>query len=314
VCVSYWTWYDHDDPEADQDFLAHAVVLARGDNFPDALAGGPLAAYVQGPLLLTPPSALRAEVMAEIQRVLAPGGTVYLLGGTSSVSNAIRDQLEAAGYLTERLAGPNRYETAIAIADELPDTSNFFFATGTNYPDALAAGTAASALTYVSRFDSTIRPFALLLTNDDQMPTSTFNFADARGQQFGEWTLVPSGGWATRAVTDAFGQENIAVSFAGPNRYATATEIAEGIFTVDGVLVGAGVGLATGLNFPDALAATPMLAMFAQPLLLTHPDQLSAATRSFLQDHAGQGLYIDVFGGPTTVTPGVVTEALTVFD
>src|SRR5690242_17551229 len=41
---------------------ARAVVLARADNFPDALAGGPLAAAKGGPLLLTPSNALDPTV------------------------------------------------------------------------------------------------------------------------------------------------------------------------------------------------------------------------------------------------------------
>src|SRR5205807_1927545 len=49
---------------------ASAVVLARGDMFPDALAGVPLAAKVKGPLLLTDPKTLTPETGAEIRRVL----------------------------------------------------------------------------------------------------------------------------------------------------------------------------------------------------------------------------------------------------
>ena len=40
---------------------AKAVVLARSDTFPDALAGGPLAAKLGGPLLLTPPTGWAAS-------------------------------------------------------------------------------------------------------------------------------------------------------------------------------------------------------------------------------------------------------------
>src|SRR5918996_2751915 len=42
------------------DGAARAVVLARGDEFPDALSGVPLAAHTHAPLLITPPAALRA--------------------------------------------------------------------------------------------------------------------------------------------------------------------------------------------------------------------------------------------------------------
>jgi hypothetical protein len=317
VCVSYWTWYDHDDPGAPVTSKATAVVLARGDIFPDALAGGPLAAYTGGPLLLTTPSSLRPEVKSEIERVLAPGGLVYLLGGTNSLSNGIRDQLQQAGFQTKRLAGSDRYETAIAVAEEMPDTSNFFFATGGNFPDGLAAGNAASALSIWSHLDTdpATRPFALLLTNGDLMPTSTLSFATSRGNQFGTWTLVTAGGPADQAARNAFGTVNLSARLVGSNRYDTAAQIAEAVFASrdTGRLVGNGVGLATGLTFPDALSATASLAVFAEPSLLTSSNQLSSATGAFLASHAGDGAYLDVFGGTSAVSDAAVSAAEAAF-
>src|SRR5665213_796987 len=77
---------------------ATAVVLARADDFADELAGGPLAARFQGPLLLTPTSGLTDAVRLEIQRVLAVGHTVYLLGGTDAISANVGTSLQALGY------------------------------------------------------------------------------------------------------------------------------------------------------------------------------------------------------------------------
>jgi hypothetical protein len=316
ACVSFLTWWDHDDPDAPPWGKAQAVVLARGDLFPDALAGGPLAAYMEGPLLLTPPSSLRQAVLDEIERVLAPGGRIYLLGGPSSVSNDIRSLLDQKGYDTVRLAGSNRYETAIAIAEELPLTSNFFFATGQNFPDALSAGTAAAALSLGAKYDGNpdTRPFALLLTNDDQMPQQTFEFAIDRVLELEDWFFVTAGGWADRAAKSAFPPDTVDVTFAGSNRYETAAQIADVVFTdLNGVLVGDGVGLATGTNFPDALAANVLLALLAQPLLLTSPTQLSSATGAFLANHAGEGSVIFVFGGTSTVSNATVAQAHAAF-
>jgi hypothetical protein len=318
VCVSFWTWPNHDDPGVPPELKAKAVVLARGDVFPDALAGGPLAGHAEAPLLLTPPTDLLPAVKTEIQRVLAPGGQVYLLGGPTAVSNGIRDELQAAGFTTRRLAGANRFETAIAIAEELPDTSNFFFATGRNFPDALGAGTAAATLSLAFKLDDNpdTRPFALLLTDDREMPESTLVFVQVRHDQFGGSILVTAGGAADSAAVDAFGAANLAARFVGSNRYETATEIAEGVFTdSSGELVGAGAGLSTGLNFPDALSATATLAIFAEPLLLTQQTGLSTATRIFLENHAGEGEggFLDVFGGTTTLSNAIVNAAADAF-
>ncbi|MFD0637700.1 cell wall-binding repeat-containing protein [Catenulispora yoronensis] len=89
VAVSQALWADHADPAplAPKRY-ADSVVLARSDTFPDALAGVPLAAYRNGPLLLTDPATLTADTEAEIKRVLPPnaGKTVYLLGGDAAIS------------------------------------------------------------------------------------------------------------------------------------------------------------------------------------------------------------------------------------
>nr|WP_041540794.1 right-handed parallel beta-helix repeat-containing protein [Catenulispora acidiphila] len=71
-----------------KDGSANAVVLARGDQAPDALAGVPLAAHVHGPLLLTDPTTLDRTTSAEIARVTggpSPAKTVYILGGDAAV-------------------------------------------------------------------------------------------------------------------------------------------------------------------------------------------------------------------------------------
>src|SRR5258708_852696 len=90
---------------------AQAVVLTRGDTFPDALSGVPLAAKVHGPLLLTNPASLTAATAAEIQRVLGPGAgqPVYILGGTGAVSPAGHAQLVPDGYAVTPYQGANPY-------------------------------------------------------------------------------------------------------------------------------------------------------------------------------------------------------------
>ena len=87
---------------------AKAVVLASGEGFADALAGVPLAAYKQGPLLLTEPAGLTKTTEDEIKRVLPAGATVYVLGGQAAISSAVDSQLRADGYQVTRYAGADR--------------------------------------------------------------------------------------------------------------------------------------------------------------------------------------------------------------
>ncbi len=96
--------------------LAEYVVLSRNDDFPDSLTGSVLTGF--GPLLFTATASLTPQTRAEIDRVLASSGTIYLLGGTGAISTAVEGELTGAGYAVVRLAGPSRVETALAVADE----------------------------------------------------------------------------------------------------------------------------------------------------------------------------------------------------
>ncbi|PRX48663.1 putative cell wall binding repeat protein [Prauserella shujinwangii] len=323
VCTSYGTWWDHDEP-GEELLKADAVVLARGDNFPDALAGGPLAAYVNGPLLLNSPDRLLPEVKAEIQRVLAPGGKVFLLGGTGSLSAGVRSAITAMGYQTERIAGANRFETAIRIAERMPTTNLFFVTTGMNFPDALAAGEYAAQYTYYATHAPDLtdrRPIALLFTNDGRMPATTAQFADARASEHDRSLLMmTAGGAADRAVRATF-PPAVIESFVGANRFETAAVIARRLYTdpSSGELLAWGAGLANGMNFPDALGGTGLLMTYGDPLLLTRATTLDAPTRQFLQNHQRPSspddpAFLHVFGGTAVVSAGVADAALNAFD
>lgn len=69
------------------------VFVATGRNFPDGLAGGPVAALVPGPILLVGPNQLPSTVAAELQR-LAPD-TVYVIGGPGAVSDGVVGAMDA---------------------------------------------------------------------------------------------------------------------------------------------------------------------------------------------------------------------------
>ncbi|GAA1938037.1 cell wall-binding repeat-containing protein [Agromyces allii] len=116
------------------------VYLANGENFPDALAGAPLAGLEEGPVLLTPPTGLSPAAEAELLR-LHPA-KVVVLGGTPAVGAAVIDRVSAVTSATvERLAGVNRYATAVAVSKArfASGTPVVYLASGENFPDALAA-------------------------------------------------------------------------------------------------------------------------------------------------------------------------------
>ena len=260
---------------------AGAVVLARSDSYPDALSGAPLALAKNAPILLTSPTNLDAPVAAEIQRVLPAGGTVYLLGGTSALSSLVAQQLTVLGYNVSRIAGADRYGTSVAVAQAVGSVSTILLANGVNFPDALAASAATGNPGTV-----------ILLTNGSTLPTAISAFLSAHAVP-----MFAIGGPAASA-------DPAATPLVGADRYATAVAVAQQFFKAP-----TAAGLATGLNFPDALAAGPRLAHQGMPLLLTDPATLPASVSAYLTGAKSTLMKVEVFGGTAAVSAAVQQAA-----
>jgi len=274
--------------------VAQSVVLARGDAFPDALAGVPLAAKVQGPLLLTDPKALPQQTLNEIKRVLPGGGTIYVLGGTSAVSNDVALKLGQLGYHITRFGGTDRYSTALQIAQKgLGDPAKVMLATGLDYADALAAGPFAAGAAA-----SNGTPAAILLTNGKQMDPATAAYVAARAKNS---TATAPTVWAVGgpAVTAAKSLPGFVKGFSGADRYATDAQLVQ---AQSGVPF---VGVAVGTNFADALTGGAATAV-EKGALITIPSTLPPATAVLLSQLAATLQTVDVFGGQAVIPDGTV--------
>lgn len=110
------------------------VILARGDQYADALTGVSLAHKLEAPILLTTSNVLHEAAHAEIIRLEAK--EIVILGGTSAVSQGVEDMLKSLGLTVRRISGVNRYATAAAIAAEVaPEgTDTAVVAFGENFP------------------------------------------------------------------------------------------------------------------------------------------------------------------------------------
>jgi putative cell wall-binding protein len=265
---------------------ADAIVLARADGFADALAGGPLAAAKNGCLLLTPRDSLDSRALAEIQRVLPAGKDVYLLGGEGALGPGVATAVSGAGYNVIRLGGDTRFATALKIATDpqgLDTPATIFLATGTNFPDALGAGPAAAT-----------RDAAILLSNDSTLSDDVAAFFQSHPGE----TVFAVGGPAAAAMPAA-------TPVVGTNRYDTSVQLAQMFF--DGPST---VGVASGVNFPDALAGGAAMARGEFPMLLTDPASLPDEVAAYLQDTAPFEAWL--FGGPSAVSDDVAGQIGTI--
>lgn len=256
---------------------ANAVVLARSDDYPDALVGAPLAVAKNAPLLLTTGTSLPSATKAEIQRVLAAGKTVYVLGGTLAVPASIETELTGMGYLVTRYSGADRFATAVKVADALGDPPTVLLATGTNFPDALSAGVAAVKTGGV-----------VLLTNGSTTPPETSAYLSAH-----PGTVYAVGGPAATADPSA-------TAIVGTDRYATAVDVATTFFSAPTT-----IGFATGLSFPDALSGGALLGRAPGPLLLVSTSSVPTSVTSYLGGVKASITKAYLFGGTSTVTADV---------
>jgi putative cell wall-binding protein len=104
------------------------ALVANGYTFPDALAGGAVAAGAALPTITTDPDSLST---AAAQTLTALGiKQVYILGGTDAVTQAVQNQISGMGITTNRLAGPTRTATALAIANFAAQNLGFTAAGG----------------------------------------------------------------------------------------------------------------------------------------------------------------------------------------
>ena len=122
------------------------AVLTTGANFPDGVSAAPVAAALNGPVLLTRPTSLSSEGSDTLRR-LAPS-RLLIAGDTSAVSASVESSAESATGLTaQRAAGPDRFATSAALARVLASLwtpRGAFVATGLSFPDALVGGPAAA--------------------------------------------------------------------------------------------------------------------------------------------------------------------------
>lgn len=232
--------------------LAETVVLARADAYADALAGAPLARSLRAPLLLTGSDGLDAAVSVELERLGA--SEVILLGGSEALGPQVAADLAAMRLDVARVAGLDRFATAVAIAGELPATSTAILAKGADpaltggWPDAVSAAPLAAA-----------SGAPLLLATADGLPAVT---AEALGDLAPDELVIVGGEVAISADVAATAGEAAgaaAVRLGGADRIGTSLEVARSMQAA-GLGSSSSLWLATASNWPDALAAGPAVA------------------------------------------------------
>lgn len=182
----------------------------------------------------------------------------------------------------QRFAGADRYQTAVAVSRNFPGhVKTLLIATGTNYPDALVAGPAAAHL-----------GAPILLADAAGLSPETVSEVTRLAPQqvliVGGESAVPE--QAVTQVREAVAGVKVRRA-SGANRYETAAEVTQLAFPNAPVPA----VIATGDNYPDALAASAAAASFGGALIITPRAALHPRSAAELQRL--QAGYSGVVGG-----------------
>ena len=269
-----------------------AVILANGYNFADALAGSYLSTVKKAPILLTWNGAekynyLNDATIAYVKANLKPGGTVYILGGTSAVPASIDEALK--DFKIQRMDGANRFETNIMILEEagVPADSEILVCTSTNFADSLSASAAG-------------KPILLVWNESGKLMDCQKEFLDKHcAEKNGKFRFVGGYSAVSFSMEKLFRGYGTTDRISGNNRFETSVALAEAYF-------GSGAEkavLAYAWDFPDGLCGGPLAYAMNAPLVLTMTGYEAAAAEYVGAAGIESGV---VLGGEKLISDGAV--------
>lgn len=263
---------------------AENIVLASGEDFPDALAGSPLAYHLDAELLLTQKDKLPEATEKMLKTFKTKNVTI--IGGTGAISNEVENYLKnELNIKVDRISGKDRYATAAAVAAELPDSEKAVVAYGSDYPDAL------SIAPYAAK-----NSMPILLTGKNETPEAT----EEALKNYDKSIAVGGTGVISENV---FNNLPDAERISGKDRYSTSVAVAEYFdWTIPTV------NFATGEGYADALAGSIQSAKLGAPMVLTPKDKLAPSTKQYLKENEAN--YYRLFGGEGAISKSVVDELI----
>jgi putative cell wall-binding protein len=233
------------------------VYIASGEKYSDALSAASVAGMKKAPLLLTRSTTITTSTSAELLR-LNPKHVV-IVGGPASVGEIVVDALKAVvpeGVSFTRVGGADRYAVSRALITHpdfgLTTAAAVYIATGTDFPDALAASPAA---VHTSGPVLLVKGSQSSLTAEESAVFSSLRVTQVR---------IAGGPASVSAALETSLMKSYTVTRAsGADRYEAAVSINTREF-----LNASSVYLASGTAFADALSAGPVAGRDGSPIYL----------------------------------------------
>lgn len=264
---------------------AKKVIVVNAQKYADALSATTLSDGKYS-ILYTEKDSLPTATRNEIQR-LNPV-EVYLLGGKQSISSGIENILKKYSNKVTRIAGRDRYETSAKVA-AMSKKKNVVIASGENFSDPLYA----SSYAYSNNAK-------ILLSSGKTLSRQTRDYLLRNKSSIGKVTVV-GGGQSISSATVRYIQsvtgKNVS-RISGRNRYDGSVKVANSM-NKDKVFI------ASGEDFADALAISPLAQKLNSPILLSSRSKLDTSVIAFLNNFKKSIKDVYIVGGYRTIDNNV---------
>ncbi len=276
--------------------------VAVGTAFADSLSVAPAAASKSGKLYLTGKTSMKPEMVSEIRR--AGHKEIYIIGGVSAIADSVVDQLaQATGVAPVRISGSTRYATASEIVSRFYAGKPFtriFLATGTDFPDALSASSAAGML------DAPV----LLVNPGASQVLQPEIAALIKSNPVSQLIVVGGESAIPKATVDKVVAETrfmgVVRRLSGSSRYDTNVAV-NNYLTESGAGSRKELWIAAGADFPDALSAAVPASLDGRRLVLSSKNCVTRPVIStWINGPSSKIDRVNIIGGTSTLGPNVL--------
>ncbi|MCX7950422.1 MAG: cell wall-binding repeat-containing protein, partial [Clostridiales bacterium] len=267
------------------------VVIASGEDYPDALCAAPLAKKYNAPILLVNKNSVPSEIKEEIKRLNAK--KAYIVGGDKVVSLNVESELKGLNLEVTRVWGQDRYSTSYEVA-KLIEGENAVIASGEDFPDALSIAPIAAKMGW-----------PILLTQKNSLPIKIKQYLDKNKKS----KVYIIGG--PNAISDNVKLKiNNSERISGTDRFKTNLEIAKyfsNILDFNKIYIAIGQGK-IGKEFADALSASPLAATTGSYVFLAS-NTIDEDIVKFIQEKGEIDSITIALGGTDAVPEDVLQKA-----
>jgi Putative cell wall-binding domain len=242
------------------------VIIASGNDFPDALAGSVLSKKLNAPILLVDKDIEGSRDSIDyIKDHLNTNGTIYILGGNASVSESYVNYIKSQGYKNVvRLGGKNRFDTNNSIVNfmNIEKGTPIVIANAYGFADALSVSSVAGSKGYpILMSDSKKLSEEIKEKIRDIQPSQVYLIG-------GQGSLSDNIISEVESLVPSLA--NNIVRIGGSSRYDTSLEICKYFNLNSETAV-----IANGENFPDALSGSTLASKENAPIILTDGQDIS---------------------------------------